>query len=169
MGSQSRRDLGLALAWRAEATTDKFTSLRNSAAVADFERAMAQLYQVVHHPQQERLWDFDGLETIALTELNRLLAIADRFDPLVEQTLKRELIRPGLDDQLIADLPVDFRVVLSWDVDETDVDLHVIEPSGEEAYYGHRATRCGGRVSEDMTRGYGPETYNKKKLEVGFI
>jgi len=72
------------------------------------------------------------------------LAIADRFDPLVEQTLKRELIRPGLDDRLIADLPVDFRVVLSWDLDETDVDLHVIEPSGEEAYYGHRATRCGG-------------------------
>mmetsp|Transcript_46927 Transcript_46927/g.56751 ORF Transcript_46927/g.56751 Transcript_46927/m.56751 type:complete len:113 (-) Transcript_46927:442-780(-) len=41
----------------------------------------------------------------------------------------------------------------------TDIDLHVIEPSGEEAYYGNKKTRIGGQVSRDFTEGYGPEEY----------
>jgi uncharacterized protein YfaP (DUF2135 family) len=28
-----------------------------------------------------------------------------------------------------------------------DIDLHVVEPTGEEAYYGHRNTRIGGMVT----------------------
>ncbi|MBQ7234753.1 MAG: DUF2135 domain-containing protein, partial [Kiritimatiellae bacterium] len=53
------------------------------------------------------------------------------------------------------------------DADETDIDLHVLEPNGEEAYYGHRRTAEGGFVSEDVTTGYGPEEYLKKELESG--
>jgi Ca-activated chloride channel family protein len=41
----------------------------------------------------------------------------------------------------------------------TDMDLHVLEPSGEEAYYGHNLTTIGGKVSRDFTQGYGPEVY----------
>jgi hypothetical protein len=59
------------------------------------------------------------------------------------------------------------RVVMAWDADETDVDLHVTEPSGEEAYYGHRRTRSGGDVSEDITDGYGPEEYLLRKAPAG--
>ena len=51
------------------------------------------------------------------------------------------------------------RIVLSWDADQTDIDLHVIDPAGEEAFYGHRFTAAGGLVSRDMTQGYGPEEY----------
>lgn len=61
----------------------------------------------------------------------------------------------------------DMRVVMSWDADETDVDLHVTEPSGEEAYYGHRRTRSGGDVSKDITDGYGPEEYMLRKAPSG--
>jgi tetratricopeptide (TPR) repeat protein len=61
----------------------------------------------------------------------------------------------------------DMRVVMSWDADETDVDLHVTEPSGEEAYYGHRRTRAGGDVSKDITDGYGPEEYLIRKAPAG--
>lgn len=61
----------------------------------------------------------------------------------------------------------DMRVVMSWDADETDVDLHVTEPSGEEAYYGHRRTRSGGDVSKDITDGYGPEEYLLRKAPAG--
>lgn len=53
----------------------------------------------------------------------------------------------------------DLRVTLAWDADETDVDLHVTEPTGEEAYYAHRLTSSGGLVSEDVTDGFGPEQY----------
>ena len=62
---------------------------------------------------------------------------------------------------------VDLRIILSWDADETDVDLHVTEPSGEEAYYGHRRTRTGGDVSQDITDGYGPEEYLLRKAPAG--
>ena len=61
----------------------------------------------------------------------------------------------------------DMRVVMAWDADETDVDLHVTEPSGEEAYYGHRRTRSGGDVSKDITDGYGPEEYLLRKAPAG--
>ena len=52
-------------------------------------------------------------------------------------------------------------------MDETDIDLHVLEPGGEEAYYGHRRTSSGGFVSEDVTTGYGPEEYLRKTSEKG--
>ena len=50
-------------------------------------------------------------------------------------------------------------VMITWNTDNTDVDLHVIEPSGEECYYGHNRTRSGGRLTQDVTQGYGPEMY----------
>lgn len=59
------------------------------------------------------------------------------------------------------------RIALEWDVDNTDVDLHVLEPDGEEAFYGHRRTSSGGYVSHDVTTGYGPEEYLKKTGAAG--
>jgi hypothetical protein len=53
----------------------------------------------------------------------------------------------------------DIVVSITWNTDNTDVDLHVIEPDGEECYYGHRSTRSGGTLTKDVTRGYGPEMY----------
>ncbi len=53
----------------------------------------------------------------------------------------------------------DLVVSIMWNTDNTDVDLHVIEPSGEECFYGHRETRSGGALTRDVTQGYGPEMY----------
>jgi uncharacterized protein YfaP (DUF2135 family) len=59
-----------------------------------------------------------------------------------------------------SDVPsVDMQVVLSWDTDGTDVDLHVVDPSGEECYYGHRLTKIGGKLDVDDTDGFGPEVF----------
>lgn len=55
--------------------------------------------------------------------------------------------------------PSGFMVAISWNTDRTDVDLHVIEPSGEECFYNHRETRSGGSLTRDVTQGYGPELY----------
>ncbi|OHD13387.1 MAG: hypothetical protein A2Y34_04915 [Spirochaetes bacterium GWC1_27_15] len=51
------------------------------------------------------------------------------------------------------------KIVLMWDTDGTDVDLHVVEPSGEECYYGYSSTKIGGSLDVDVTNGYGPEVY----------
>ena len=96
---------------------------------------------------------------VALEELNGLLSwcAANGLAPEA----------PALESAFRRDLPVDLRIVLSWDADETDIDLHVLEPDGEEAFYGHRRTSTGGFVSEDVTTGYGPEEYLRKTASKG--
>jgi hypothetical protein len=56
---------------------------------------------------------------------------------------------------------------MSWDLDLTDVDLHVFEPDGEHAYYGHNRTTGGGLVSRDFREGYGPEEYVRRRATPG--
>jgi hypothetical protein len=53
----------------------------------------------------------------------------------------------------------DLRVTISWNTDDTDIDLWVIEPDGTKCFYQNRQTKAGGELSEDMTQGYGPERY----------
>lgn len=61
----------------------------------------------------------------------------------------------------------DIVVMITWNTDGTDVDLHVTEPGGELCFYGHRDTRMGGRLTQDVTQGYGPEMYVLKNAESG--
>ena len=51
------------------------------------------------------------------------------------------------------------RVVLSWDSDGTDLDLHVISPDGQHVYFGNRTVPNGGALDVDVTTGFGPEIY----------
>jgi Ca-activated chloride channel homolog len=97
-------------------------------------------------------WDdrFPEIETIALMEANRLLAEAERGGAAVDNPL---------DSRLVKLLDVDMRIILTWDTDLTDMDLWVIEPTGEKCMYNHARTMIGGRMSRDFTRGYGPEEY----------
>ena len=61
----------------------------------------------------------------------------------------------------------DLMLVISWNTDQTDVDLHVVEPTGEECFYSHRNTKMGGYISQDVTEGYGPEMYVLPNAEKG--
>lgn len=55
--------------------------------------------------------------------------------------------------------PTALKIILSWDTDDTDLDLHVIEPDGFECYYGDPTSPTGGKLDVDVTTGYGPEIY----------
>lgn len=59
------------------------------------------------------------------------------------------------------------RVMLSWDSDGTDLDLHVITPQGEHAWYGERVIAGGGALDVDVTTGYGPEIFAHPVPEKG--
>jgi hypothetical protein len=61
----------------------------------------------------------------------------------------------------------DLLVTMMWNTDRTDVDLHVVEPTGETCYYQNRATRAGGEITRDVTEGYGPEMYVMKSAPHG--
>ncbi len=61
----------------------------------------------------------------------------------------------------------DLVVTMMWNTDRTDVDLHVLEPSGEECYYKNRNTRAGGEITRDVTEGFGPEMYVARQSQNG--
>ena len=51
---------------------------------------------------------------------------------------------------------LDIFIWLGWDTDKTDLDLHVLEPTGTEVYYGNSPSNTtGGEISRDFTQGYG--------------
>lgn len=64
----------------------------------------------------------------------------------------------SLQEQLSLDR-ADLVVMMMWNTDRTDVDLHVVEPTGEECFYSHPRTQLGGQITADVTEGYGPEMY----------
>jgi tetratricopeptide (TPR) repeat protein len=135
---QSHRDLGLALA----------EAKRYAEAVGRLERVVLGT------------WDgrFPDIELVALGELNGVIAKAGGASEKRLHTLPDDLVRL---------LDVDLRVVLTWDADLCDMDLWVVEPSGEKAYYGKTLTTIGGAFGQDFTRGYGPEEYLLKKAMPG--
>ncbi len=100
--------------------------------------------------------DWDGIDMIALMEANVLIP---KLRALGGET--------RLDKRLIALLDVDLRVVVDWTTASTDLDLWVDEPNGERAIYDNQRTRIGGHLSDDMTRGFGPEEYLLRKAPAG--
>ena len=52
-----------------------------------------------------------------------------------------------------------FTAGLSWDTDNTDLDLHVVTPDGEHAWYGNTVLKNSGALDMDVTTGYGPEIF----------
>ncbi len=135
---QSFRDLALA-----------YAELQNYAA------AIEQFWYVA-----SRKWDprFPNIDLICLSEMNALIA---RVQPGQSLNLKQ------VDARFIKSMPLDLRAVLSWDADNTDIDLHVTDPNGQTVYYGQPQSRQGGRISSDFTQGYGPETFSLRNAIPG--
>ncbi|WP_426204724.1 YfaP family protein [Pseudomonas sp. TWP3-1] len=55
--------------------------------------------------------------------------------------------------------PAKLRVLLAWDSDGTDLDLHLVTPDGGHIWYGNRVAPNGGALDVDVTTGYGPEIF----------
>jgi len=101
-------------------------------------------------------WDvrFAQVESTSIVELNRLASFIKfhGFD-VTHHTLH------SVDSRLLCPIVVDLRVMVVWDTDMTDVELHVREPSGERCFCFHNKTTDGGMLSRDFSHGYGPEEY----------
>ena len=154
--AQSRRDLALVLMEYGKEAKDK----------SALEEAMKLFADAAFKTRARRSGrrgnDFQ-VSVIALEELNGLVSWVNA----VEWPAGEKPAIPEFDAAYRRDLPMKLRIVMSWDADETDIDIHVLEPNGEEAFYQNRRTAEGGFVSEDVTTGYGPEEYLKKDLESG--
>ncbi|WP_121966489.1 VWA domain-containing protein [Myroides sp. N17-2] len=61
----------------------------------------------------------------------------------------------------------DLVALVYWNVESTDLDLHVLESNREECSYRNRNTKQGGHISLDVRQGYGPEMYVLPKAKSG--
>ena len=108
-------------------------------------------------------WDarFHQINSIAREEYAHILRkiVQQNREPFFQKRL-----------QTIADKTTqhnDINVTITWTTNDTDVDLWVIEPSGEKCYYENKTTSSGGTISDDVTQGYGPERYTLEKATPG--
>ena len=117
------------------------------------QEAIARLYEVAARPWDDR---FSEVELVALNEMNEIIA-----------TSPVRLDTSFIDRRVLKNMPLDLRVVLAWDSDNSDMDLWVTDPNGEKCYYGNRNTFQGGLLSDDFTGGYGPEEFVLKDAKPG--
>ncbi|MDR3001325.1 MAG: DUF2135 domain-containing protein [Fibromonadaceae bacterium] len=139
MEPQSYRDYALALADNGET-----------------QAALDSLYSLLtKNFSQNIIRRSQGIEEVVVTEINQLIS------------KNSNLNSSQIDKRLLINIPVDIRVVINWNMNNTDIDLHVKDPSGEECYYGYPQTSAGGRISADNTGGYGPEQFMLKRATKG--
>ncbi|MBI5540811.1 MAG: DUF2135 domain-containing protein [Bacteroidia bacterium] len=131
---QSFRDLGLVYAQDGQ-----------------YQRAIDTLYNVVITEWNTR---FPEVGVIVANEINAIINEAANKNILLNTD--------KIDKRLLAEMPVDIRVVLNWDSDNCDIDLWVTDPRNEKCYYSYNLTRTGGTISKDFTGGYGPEEFQIK-------
>ncbi len=108
----------------------------------------------IRYPAKQRLGQLFG-------ELRRKAKASGDDNAAKELTTKLDALalKGGLEN--------DIHVYLTWDTDRTDVDLWVTTPSGEKVFYSHKQAKNGESLFDDVTNGYGPETFTAKKAQPG--
>ena len=119
---------------------------------AQYNEAVKTLYKVVTGVWSSR---FGDVQLVTMNDINSLIA------------RHKGINTSYIDKRLLKKEPVDVRVVLSWDTDNCDMDLWVTDPKNEKCYYSNKLTYLGGKISEDVTQGYGPEEFMLKKAVKG--
>ncbi|SIR00258.1 hypothetical protein SAMN05880574_1485 [Chryseobacterium sp. RU37D] len=122
-----------------------------------YQAALDNLYKVLTQSYTKELADRDnGIEEIIIMEINQLIS-----------NYNSKLSLKNINPKIIADIPVNIRVVINWNKDDTDIDLWVTDPNKERCMYSHKETEIGGRMSDDFTGGFGPEQFLLKKAIKG--
>ncbi len=117
-----------------------------------YQEAVETLYKVVKNAWDER---FGDVQLVTMNDINSLVA-------------RHKGIKTNfMDKRLLKSEPVDIRVVLSWDTDNCDMDLWVTDPTDEKCFFSNTLTYLGGKISDDVTQGYGPEEFMIKKAPKG--
>lgn len=121
--------------------------------VGEIQKSYDLLYKLYDGQllQKDKNGRFTGIERIAYVELSRLVSMYGNKLKLSKD--ERNVFKK---------MPVDVRIVIDWNHNDTDIDLWVFDPRGEKAYYQNKRTQIGGRMSNDLTQGYGPEEFMLK-------
>jgi len=105
------------------------------------QAALDSLYSIIKKPIDRRNY---GIIEVIVTEINRLIS------------KNAKLNTSKIDKRLIINMPVDIRIVINWNIDNTDIDLHVKGPSTSDR-----------RENHNNVSGYGPEQFMIKSALTG--
>jgi len=111
--------------------------------------AMDNLYHILTHT-----WNrFTDIKIVVINEFNNI------FSDFSKDKRAKYQSCCIYDSRLIYQMPTDVRVVINWSTDNSDIDLWIIDPYGEKTFYSKKISRIGGKISNDITGGYGPEEF----------
>lgn len=98
---------------------------------------------------------FNGVQEIFFTDINGLVA---RHPNLKISESVKQYIKP---------VDSDVRVILSWNLADSYIDLHITDPNNELCDYRNMNTSTGGQFSTDFAGGYGPREFIQHKAVKG--
>lgn len=105
--------------------------------------------------ESHRTPNFPGVRNILQDALAVVARDAVARDPSLADELSKRLRAGGIG------LPSGewIQLVMTWETDANDVDLHVFDNRTDHAYHSTPQLRSGGALLADVTRGYGPESF----------
>jgi len=115
-----------------------------------------------------KTWDArfgNVVETIRRRQAERWVREFEEAKKRGDQARVREL-RRILGQYNVPEGAFDLKIVMTWDT-QTDVDMDVIDPSGEHVHHGHAGSKAGGKYWVDNTSGHGPETFTLPRAAAG--
>lgn len=129
---------------------------RTEAATSRLEKIVAtpETSEQIRYPAKQRLGQLYGEARRVATKARDAAKVKE-----LEERITALGLKGGLEN--------DVKVYLTWDTDRTDVDLWVVTPSGEKVFYGHKQGKGGEALFDDVTNGYGPESFTAKSASPG--
>ena len=106
---------------------------------------------------------YGGVQRVVREELGYVYRAWLRKEP----SLRRDIEQRAREHDVDLARTDALRVTLAWETDANDVDLHVVDPSGEEVYYSNKESDSGLQLYEDITQGLGPEVIRTSRTARG--
>ena len=127
---------------------------------AEATRRFEAIVQDTHTPRQIR---YPARQRLAqIYAAGRLAALRggarERANELAQKTRALKVKGGALND---------IKIYLTWDTDRSDVDLWVINPAGQKVFYSRKEGKFGGALFDDVTSGYGPESFTARQAARG--
>jgi TonB family protein len=123
------------------------------------EKAFDVLSQALE--SQFRAGNFGGIDRIFREDLGLIGAAWLKDKPEDREYVLSRLEKAGAKLEESSSM----RVVMSWETDANDVDLHVYDDLGGHASYSNRTLPSGGELYADITTGFGPECFTVHETE----
>jgi len=139
---------------------DRWSDIAETLACTD-SAAAERCYEEI----AKRTWEPRFQETVRSVQAGRQLLALENAKRAGDGDRVRE-IRRVLSEYHVPEGLYDLKVIMTWDT-QTDIDLDILDPTGEHVYHGNSSSKAGGKYWVDNTRGLGPETFTLSRAPVG--